>query len=202
MPTHLPDALSRAPEVRARDTILSLATQDRLRTIDIDWDVLKQDLNDRISTVVEYGRWKSSEEALDSELPRHQVRAIDQILALCLVEPILYVTGSIRPDGGGELVALTSRLVVRVELTPADASDNPGSSTSQVWAHSRREISRIGLTEVSEARHDANWPTRIRINLTVGGAELSLPMAKGHEVTKEENLAALLPVLLEDLDRA
>ncbi|HEX4057902.1 MAG TPA: hypothetical protein VHX87_06250 [Galbitalea sp.] len=201
MPTHLPDALPRASKTRVRESVLALAPKDDLRTIDIDWDLLKRDLNDRISMVVEYGYWKSSADVPDDELPQDQVKAVDKILALCRVEPILYVTGSIRPGGEGTLVALTSRLVVRVELSPAQTSDNTGSFTSRVWAQSRSDISSIGLTEVSEARHDANWPTRIRLNLTLDGSELLLPLAKGHQVTKEENLAALLPALLEDLDR-
>ena len=201
MPTHLPDALQHASDARVRDSVLSLAPSDELRTIDIDWDILKRDLNDRISMVVEYGYWKSSADVSDDELPRDQVKVVDKILALCRVETILYVTGSIRPGGAGELVALTARLVVRAELSPAEGSDLTPSFTSRVWAQSRRDISSIELLDVSEARHDANWPTRIRLNLTLGGSELSLPLAKGHQVTKEENLAALLPVLLEDLDR-
>ena len=201
MPTHLPDALQYAPDAGARDSFLSLAPPDELRTIDIDWDVLKRDLNDRISMVVEYGYWKSSADVSDDELPYDQVKAVDKILALCRVEPVLYVTGSIRPGGAGALVAVTSRLIVSVELCPAEKPDTVGSFTSRVWAQSRRDISAIELLEVSEARHDANWPTRIRLNLTVGGSRVSLPLANGHQVTKEENLTALLPVLLEDLDR-
>jgi len=201
MPTHLPDALQHAPDAGARDSFLSLASPDELRTIDIDWDILKRDLNDRISMVVEYGYWKSSADVSDDELPSDQVKTVDKILALCHVEPILYVTGSIRPGGGGALAVLTSRLVVSAELSPAEQSDNVGSFTSRVRAQSRRDISGVELLEVSEARHDANWPTRIRLNLTVAGSEVSLPLAKGHQVTKEENLAALLPALLEDLDR-
>jgi hypothetical protein len=201
MPAHLPDALQHATDARVRDSVLSLAPQDGLRTIDTDWDILKRDLNDRISMVVEYGYWKSSADVPDDELPYDQIKTVDKILALCRVEPVLYVTGSIRPGGSGALVALTSRLVVRVELSPAGEADNVGSFTSRVWAQSRRDISSIELVDVSEARHDANWPTRIRLNLTLGGSELPLPLSKGHQVTKEENLAALLPVLLEDLDR-
>lgn len=202
MPTHLPDAQKKhAPEARVRESVLSLAPPDGLRTIDIDWDILKRDLNDRISMVVEYGYWKSSADVSDDELPRDQVKTVDKILALCRVEPILYVTGSIRPGGAGALVALTSRLVVSAELSPAEKSDRGGSFTSRVRAQSRRDISSIELHEVSEARHDPYWPTRIRLNLTVDGSEVSLPQAQGHQVTKEENLAALLPALLEDLDR-
>jgi hypothetical protein len=202
MPTQLPDTQQQhAPETRIRDSVLSLAQPDELRTIDIDWDILKRDLNDRISMVVEYGYWKSSAEVSEDELPRDQVKAVDQILALCRVEPILYVTGSIRPGGAGTLVALTSRLVVSAELSTTEKSDRVGSFTSRVLAQSRRDISSIELLEVSEARHDPHWPTRIRLNLTVGGSELSLPLAQGHQVTREENLAALLPALLDDLDR-
>jgi hypothetical protein len=202
MPTHLPDAKKQhAPDARVRDSVLSIAPPDGLRTIDIDWDILRRDLNDRISMVVEYGYWKSSAEVSDDELPRDQIRTVDKILALCRVEPVLYVTGSIRPDGVGSLVVLTSRLVVSAELSPVEKSDTVRSFTSRVLAQSRHDISDVELLEVSEARHDANWPTRVRLNLTVGGSELSLPLAKGHQVTKEENLAALLPALLEDLDR-
>ncbi|HEX4400608.1 MAG TPA: hypothetical protein VHZ98_04735 [Galbitalea sp.] len=202
MPTHLPDSqLQYAPDVPVRDSILSLAPPDGLRTIDIDWDILKRDLNDRISMVVEYGYWKSSADVSEDDLPHDQVKTVDKILALCRVEPILYVTGSIRPGGAGALVALTSRLVVSADLSPVEKPDTAGSFTSRVRAQSRRDISGVELLEVSEARHDANWPTRIRINLTVGGSEIPLPLAKGHQVTKEENLAALLPALLEDLDR-
>jgi hypothetical protein len=202
MPTHLPDSEEKhAPDARIRDSVLSLAPPDGLRTIDIDWDILKRDLNDRISMVVEYGYWKSSADVTDDELPRDQVKTVDKILALCRVEPILYVTGSIRPGGVGTLVALTSRLVVSAELSPTEKSDRVGSFTSRVLAQSRRDISSIELLEVSEARHDPHWPTRIRLHLTVGGSELSLPLAQGHQVTKEENLAELLPTLLEDLDR-
>jgi hypothetical protein len=202
MPTHLPDSKEQdAPDLHIRDSVLTLAPADGLRTIDIDWDILKRDLNDRISMVVEYGYWKSSSDVPEDELPRDQVKTVDKILALCRVEPILYVTGSIRPGGAGTLVALTSRLVVNAELIPAEKSDKAGSFTSRVRAQSRRDISSIDLLEVSEARHDPHWPTRIRLNLTVGGSELSLPLAQGHQVTKEENLAALLPDLLDDLDR-
>ncbi|HEX4444478.1 MAG TPA: hypothetical protein VHZ81_12980 [Galbitalea sp.] len=201
MPTHLPDALQHASDGRVRDSVLTLAPSDELRSIDIDWDILKRDLNDRISMVVEYGYWKSSADVTDDELPRDQVKVVDKILALCRVESILYVTGSIRPGGSGELVALTARLIVRAELSPAEDSGGQASFTSRVWVQSRRDISSIELLDVSEARHDANWPTRIRLNLTLGGSEFSLPLAKGHQVTREENLAVLLPVLLEDLDR-
>ena len=202
MPTHLPDSQQqRAPDAHIRDSVLSLAPPDGLRTIDIDWDILRRDLNDRLSMVVEYGYWKSSADVSEDELPRDQVQTVDKILALCRVEPILYVTGSIRPGGAGTLLALTSRLVVSAELSPAEKSDREGSFTSCVLAQSRRDISSIELLDVSEARHDANWPTRIRLNLTVGGSEVSLPLAQGHQVTKEENLAALLPALLEDLDQ-
>ena len=202
MPTHLPDTQQqRSPDARIRDSVLSLAAPDELRTIDIDWDILKRDLNDRISMVVEYGYWKSSADVSEDELPRDQVKTVDQILALCRVEPILYVTGSIRPGGAGALVALTSRLVVSAELSPAEKSDRVGAFTSRVRAQSRRDISSIELLEVSEARHDPHWPTRIRLNLTVGGSDISLPLAQGHQVTKEENLAELLPTLLDDLDR-
>jgi hypothetical protein len=201
MSTHLPDALQHAPDTRALDPVLSLAPSDGLRTIDVDWDILKRDLNDRISMVVEYGYWKSSADVSEDELPNDQIKTVDKILALCRVEPILYVTGSIRPGGAGTLVVLTSRLVVSVELSPSERPANVGSFTSRVRAQSRHEISSVELLEVSEARHDANWPTRIRLNLTVDGSEVSLPLAKGHQVTKEENLATLLPSLLEDLDR-
>jgi hypothetical protein len=202
MPTHLPDSKQQhTPDARVRDSVLTLAPPDGLRTIDIDWDILKRDLNDRISMVVEYGYWKSTADVPEDELPQDQIKTVDKILALCRVEPILYVTGSIRPGGSGALVVLTSRLVVSAELSPAEKSDNVGSFASRVRAQSRHDISSVELLEVSEARHDANWPTRIRLNLTVGGSELSLPLAKGHQVTKEENLAALLPALLEDLDR-
>ena len=202
MPTHLPDSQQQyAPDARVRDSVLSLAPPDGLRTIDIDWDILKRDLNDRISMVVEYGYWKSSADVSEDELPYDQVKTVDKILALCRVEPILYVTGSIRPGGEGSLVVLTSRLVVSAELSPVEKPESIGSFTSRVRAQSRRDISGVELLEVSEARHDTNWPTRIRLNLTVGGCEMSLPLAKGHQVTKEENLAALLPALLEDLDR-
>jgi hypothetical protein len=151
--------------------------------------------------VVEYGYWKSSADVPEDELPRDQVNTVDKILALCRVEPILYVTGSIRPGGAGTLVALTSRLVVSAELSPVEKSDKLGSFTSRVLAQSRHDISSIELLEVSEARHDPHWPTRIRLNLTVGGSEVALPLAQGHQVTREENLAALLPALLDDLDR-
>ena len=201
MPTHLPDALQHATDARVRNSVLSLAPQEALRTIDIDWDVLKRDLNDRISMVVEYGYWKSSAEVFGDEIPSEQVKTVDKVLALCRLEPILYITGSIRPGGSGALVLLTSRLIVGVELSPAAKPDSQGSFTSRVWARSRRDISNIELMDVSEARHDANWPTRIRLNLTIGGSEVGLPLAKGHQVTKEENLAELLPALLEDLDR-
>jgi hypothetical protein len=202
MPTHTPDTQQQhAPEARIRDSVLSLAPPDELRTIDIDWDILKRDLNDRISMVVEYGYWMSSADVNDDELPRDQVKTVDKILALCRVEPILYVTGSIRPGGAGTLVALTSRLVVSAELSPIEKADRVGAFSSRVRAQPRHDISSIELLEVSEARHDPHWPTRIRLNLTVGGSELSLPLAHGHQVTREENLADLLPALLDDLDQ-
>jgi hypothetical protein len=199
MPTHLPDALQSAAETHGHDPRLTLIASDG--QADIDWDILKRELNDRISMVVEYGFWKSSDEVFDDEMPYEQLKTVDKILAICRTEPILYVTGSLRPGGAGELVALTSRLFVRVELTPAEGGDNLASFTSRVWAQSRREISNIELLEVSEARHDVNWPTRMRVNVTLGESLVSLPLAKSHQVTKEENLGVLLPALLEDLDR-
>ena len=109
MPTHLPDSLQQyAPDARVRDSVLSLAPPDGLRTIDIDWDILKRDLNDRISMVVEYGYWKSSADVSEDELPYDQVKTVDKILALCRVEPILYVTGSIRPGEIGKSTRLNS----------------------------------------------------------------------------------------------
>lgn len=198
MPTHLPDALQTASDAHGHDPRLTLIAIDG--QADVDWDLLKRELNDRISMVVEYGFWKSSADVFDDEMPYEQLKAVDKVLAICRVEPIQYVTGTIRPGGAGELVALTSRLLVRVELTPGEG-DNPAAFTSRVWAQSRRDIKNIELAEVSEARHDVNWPTRIRLNLTVGDSQVTLPLAKSHQVTKEENLAVLLPALLEDLDR-
>jgi hypothetical protein len=199
MPTHLPDALYSPADARTHDPRLTLIASHGQS--DIDWDILKRELNDRISMVVEYGYWKSSAEVFDDQLPFEQLKTVDKILAICRTEPILYVTGTIRPDGAGELAALTSRLFVRAELSPADVGDTSVAFTSRVWAESRREISSIELAEVSEARHDVNWPTRIRLAVTLGQSEVTLPLAKSHQVTKEENLALLLPVLLEDLDR-
>lgn len=201
MPTHLPETLPRASDVHGRDPGLTLVGTDGITKIDIDWDVLKRELNDRISMVVEYGYWKSTADVLDDQLPLEQLKIVDKILALCRMEPIVYVSGTIRPDGAGELIALTSRLAVRVELTATEIQDTSGAFTSRVWAQSRREITAIELAEVSEERHDVNWPTRVRLRLTIAGTELCLPLAKSHQVTKEENLASLLPALLEDLDR-
>lgn len=201
MPTHLPEAVQNASDATGSETPSALASIDRLPTADVDWDVLRRDLNDRISMVVEYGYWKSSADVFDDHLPYEQLRAVDRILAICRTEPILYITGTVRPGGSGALVALTSRLVVRVELTPAAEPENAGSFVCRVWAQARREISSIELLEVSEARHDMNWPTRIRLSVVIGDSQLPLPLAKSHQVTKEENLAVLLPALLEDLDR-
>jgi hypothetical protein len=201
MPTHLPDALHDAANSLGREAHLTLAATDELRTIEIDWDAIKRDLNDRISMAVEYGYWKSSADVVDDQLPHAQLKTVEKILAICRTETVLYLTGTIRPDGAGALAILTSRLIVCVELSPAENPENAGAFTSRVWARSRRDITNIELVDVSEARHDVNWPARLRITVRLGDSDVSLPLAKGHQVTREENLAALLPALLEDLDR-
>lgn len=201
MPTHPSDMRQRAPEAHAYDSGLTLVDASAHPKADVDWDLLKRNLNDRISMVVEYGYWKSTDEFADDQVPYEQFKAVDKILAICGIETILYVTGTIQPGGTGQLIALTSRLVVRAELSVAEETVKARAFSSRIWAQSRGDISSIELDDVSEARHDINWPTRIRLNVIVDGSKFSLPLAKSHQVTKEENLSDLLPALLEDLAR-
>lgn len=201
MPTHPPDALKRDSKAHSYDSGLSLVEPSTAPKVDIDWDLLKRNLNDRISMAVEYGFWKSTGDVDDDQLPAEQLKTVDKILAICGIETILYVTGTMRPGGAGELIALTSRLVVRAQLGAPEGSDQTVGFVSRVWAQSRGSISSIELEDVSEARHDLNWPTRIRLNVVLDGSSFSLPLAKSHQVTKEENLSDLLTGLLEDLVR-
>jgi hypothetical protein len=202
MSLHLPEAAASITDSPASDQRLTAVTISRPSMIDPDWEFLERELNDRISMAVEYGYWKSSGDVLEDEIPQEQLKTVEKILAICRTDAVLYVTGTIRPDGSGSIVAVTTRLFVLAELKTADGSKKFGSFTSRVWAQSRSEISSVEIVEVSEARHDVSWPTRVRLNLMIGRSELSLPMAKSHQVAKEENLAGLLPALLDDLARS
>jgi hypothetical protein len=202
MPTQLPDALHPAQDTHARGPHLTRVATSATGVLEPDWGVAERELNDRIALVVEHGCWTSTGEESDEHIPYHQLKTVDKILAITRTDPVLYVTGTIEPGVSGTLVALTERLLVRAELTPADGSDSPATFDSQVSVTSRREISHIEIVDVSDARHDVNWPTRIWLSLTLEhSGSLLLPLAKTQRVSKEENLAVLLPALLEDLER-
>jgi hypothetical protein len=202
MPTHLPDALHPAQDTHARSPHLTRVATNATGVLDPDWGIAERELNDRIALVVEHGCWTSTVDELDDQVPYHQLKTVDKILAITRTDPILYVTGTIQPGVAGTLVAVTERLLVRAELTSGEGSDSADTFVSQVSVRSRREISNIEVVDVSEARHDVNWPTRIWLNLMLANSQsLLLPLAKTQRVTKEENLAALLPGLLDDLER-